>query len=89
MVLDIKTRSLQMRKCALGYQPPPLFFATPPLPLNLQTLQASLFRQFPLHILPTSHLLKVTKFSVKISQFKFLAMTEKNIYVLSFLSLNI
>ena len=39
------------------------------------------FRQF--------HLLKVTKFLVKISQFKFLVMTEKNIFVYKHLSLNI
>ena len=37
-----------------------------------------------------SHHLKVTKFLVKISQFKFLVMTEKNIFVYKhFLSLNI
>ena len=31
--------------------------------------------------LTPSHLLKVTKFIVKISQFKFLVMTEKNIFL--------
>ena len=37
-----------------------------------------------------SYLLKVTKFLVKISQFEFLVMTEKNIFAYKlFLSLNI
>ena len=40
--------------------------------------------------LTPSHLLNVTKFLVKISQFKFLDMTEKNIFVYKlFLLLNI
>ena len=45
----------------------------------------------PFHpFLTPSHLLKVTKFLVKIFQFKFLVMTEKNIFVYKFfLSLNI
>ena len=41
-------------------------------------------------ILNPIFLLKVTEFLVKISQFKFLVMTEKNIFVYKlFLSLNI
>ena len=41
-------------------------------------------------VLNLIHLLKISKFLVKISQFKVLVMTEKNIYVLKlFLSLNI
>ena len=36
-----------------------------------------------------SYLLKVTKFLGKISQFKFLVMTEKNIFAYKLLSLNI
>ena len=40
--------------------------------------------------LTPSHLLKLTKFFVKIYQFKFLLMAEKNIFVYKlFLSLNI
>ena len=39
---------------------------------------------------PYPYLVKVTKFLVKISQFEFLVMTEKNIFVYKlFLSLNI
>ena len=39
---------------------------------------------------PSRHLLKVTKFSVKISQFEFLVMTEQSILVFKpFLLLNI
>ena len=34
--------------------------------------------------LTPSHLLKVTKFLVEISQFKFLVMTEKNIFIYNF-----
>ena len=52
-------------------------------PLNLQTVQALLFRQFLLIYIGFSwtHLLKVTEFLVKISQFKFLVMKDKNIFV--------
>ena len=43
-----------------------------------------------LFIVKPSHLLKVTKFLVKVSQFKFLVKTEKNIFVHKlFSSLNI
>ena len=39
---------------------------------------------------PIPHLLKVTKFLIKISQLKFLVMKEKNIFVYKlFVSLNI
>ena len=101
-----------------GINPPsktplPLFLAK--TPLNLQTVQAPLFRQFPpLYIdfswtlplkvgffserpkyssflsLTPSYFSKITKFLVKISQFEFLVMIEKNIFVYKrFLSLNI
>ena len=57
-----------------GYQPspflskiPPLFFVNPPplppTPLNLQTVQAPLFRQFPLFIAFSLTNLKITFFS--------------------------
>ena len=39
--------------------------------------------------LSSSYLLKITKFLVKISQFEFLVMTEKNVFVYKLLSLNI
>ena len=97
---------------------PPLFLANSPPsfnPLNLQTVQAPFFRQFPplyhffcelpplkvrffsgcpkyqsFSFLTPFCLLKVTKFLVKISQFEFLVMTEKNIFVYKlFLLLNI
>ena len=43
-----------------------------------------------LYMNPIPHILKVTKFLVKISQFKFLVMKEKNIFVYKlFVSLNI
>ena len=70
--------------------PPPLllsFLLSPP-PLNLQTVQATIFGQSP-HILDfcetltPSHLLKVTAFSVKISQCKFLVMTKKHFCLLT------
>ena len=105
-----------------GYQPPlkntpPFSCQLPPPfnPLNLQTVQAPFFRQFPplyhffcelpplkvrffsgcpkyqsFSFLTPFCLLKVTKFLVKISQFEFLVMTEKNIFVYKlFLLLNI
>ena len=53
-------------------------------PLNLQTVTAPLFRQSPLYIGFSWTLLKVTKFLVKICQFEFLVMTEKNIFVYNF-----
>ena len=85
-----------------------LFFTKLPPPLNPQTVQANLFRQFPpicwfflnpsLKIgffseplqyqnyssLTPFHLLKLTKFLVKISQFKFSVTIEKNISVYIF-----
>ena len=91
-----------------GINPPP----PPTHPLNLQAVQAPLFKQSPLYIglswipsknrifsehtsyqnfssLTLSHLLKVTKIIFKISQFKFLVMADKNIFVyeLSYFSL--
>ena len=43
---------MDISQCALRYQPPSktpsLFFAKPPL--NLQTVQAPFFKQFPLYI---------------------------------------
>ena len=41
------------------------------------------------HHSPPSHLLKVTKFLVEISLFKFLGMTKKNIFVYKLFLLNI
>ena len=69
---------------------PPIycFFVNTPPPKN-RVFQWTLII-FKFFILTPSHLLKVTKFLVKISQFKFLLMTEKNIFVGKlFLSLNI
>ena len=43
----------------------------------------------PFKYIKPSYLLKVTKFLGKISQFKFLVMTEKNIFAYKLLSLNI
>ena len=71
----------------------------PSLLLNLQTVQVSpspapfldsplykvFFCEFFLSIAP-SHLLKVTKFLVKISQFKFLIITEKLFYINFFIT---
>ena len=69
----------------LSYTSTSLFCKLPSL--NLQTVQPPpplpFFRQF------IPNILTVTKFSVKISQSKFLVMTEKNIFVYTFLSLNI
>ena len=73
-----------------------LFFSKSPLKsANCPSLPLPrpLFRQFPLYIvffceiflsIAPSHLLKVTKFLVKISQFKFLIITEKNIFFINF-----
>ena len=83
--------------CAFGYQSPPsksppLSFSPSPL-LNLQTVQASpRFSQSWLYnilSLTLSHLSKVTKFLVKITLFKFLVMTKKIFFRLTFLSLKI
>ena len=50
----------------------------------------SVNRHIKFSSLTLSHLLKATKFLANISQFKFLVMTEKNIFVYKpFLSLNI
>ena len=66
-----------------SYTSTSLFYKLPSL--NLQTVHPppSLFRQF------IPNILKVTKFSVKVFQSKFLVMNEKNIFVYTFLSLNI
>ena len=53
------------------------WFFLPPLPLRLDFLVNSHNAIFH----TCSHLLKVTKFLVKISQFKLLVVTEKNIFV--------
>ena len=76
--------------------PPPLFRQSPSLywffanPL----LKVGFFNEPPKYqsfsSLTQSYLLKVTKFLLKISQFEFLAMTEKNTFAYKpFLSLNI
>ena len=62
----------------LGQNPYILFFVNPP-PKNWIFQWTSIILNFL--SLTESHLLKVTKFLVKISQFKFLFMTEKNIFV--------
>ena len=65
-----------------------LVFREPPPPKNwiLQWIP-KILKFFTLN---PSNLLKVTKFLVKISQFEFFVMTEKNIFVYQlFLSLNI
>ena len=60
-----------------------------PTPLKSAHCSSPHFRQFPSHIWPqSSHLLKVIKFIVKISQFKFLFMIYIFIYK-RFVSLNI
>ena len=66
---------------------PPIFGSlwTPPLKSVF-----SVNRHIKFSSLTLSHLLKATKFLANISQFKFLVMTEKNIFVYKpFLSLNI
>ena len=70
--------------------PPPIFcfFVKPSPPKN------GIFQWAPIIFkclsLTPSHLLKVTKFLVRFSQFKFLVMTKKNIFVYKlFLYLNI
>ena len=60
--------------------------------MNSPPLQVGFFNKSPKYLnflsLAPSHLLKVTKFLVKISQFEFLIMTEKNFFVYKpFLSL--
>ena len=72
-----------------------LFYPTPPLLYILvfhePPIKIGFFSEPPIKffILNPSHLLKVTKFLVKISQFKFLVMTEKNIFVYKLFLLNI
>ena len=61
---------------------------------HLSPLQIGFFSEHPKYLnfptLTLFHLLKVTKFLVQISRFKFLVMTEKHIFVYKlFLSLNI
>ena len=66
----------------------PLPSKTPPSSFSLCPLKSANCPS-PNYLTP-SHLLKVTKFLVKISQFIFLVMTEKNIFVYKlFLSLDI
>ena len=70
-------------------QSPPsiLFFVTLPLKVGFSR-ELQKYQSFS--SLTASYLLKVPKFLVKISKFKFLVMTEKNIFVYKlFLSLNI
>ena len=72
--------------------PPPSFLPVPPPPpqdLDFSVNPQNIKDFFVLH--PTlSYLLKVIKFLVKISQFEFLVMTEKNIFGFKlFLTLNI
>ena len=68
----------------------PPFSFLPSSPLKSANCPCSLFRQSPLYIGFSWTPLKVTKFLVKICQFEFLVMTEKNIFVYNFfLSLNI
>ena len=60
---------------------------------ELLTLKVGFFSESPKYLsfasLTPSHLLKVTKFLVKTSQFEFLGMIEKNIFVYKRLPLNI
>ena len=75
----------------------PFFRGSPPLHrffMNSPLLKIEFFSERQKYqcfsSLTPSYLLKVTKFLVKISQFEFLVMTEKNIFVYKlFLSLNI
>ena len=77
----------------------PLFKGNPPLYIELvfcelSQVKVGFFSEHPKYqsfsSLTPSYLLKVTKFLVKISQFEFLVMTEKNIFVYKlFLSLNV
>ena len=64
-----------------GINPPPIywFFMDPTLKIAF-LLNSKNIKSFS--YLTPSYLLKVTKFLVKISQFEFLVMTEKNIFVL-------
>ena len=67
--------------------PPYILVFHEPLPLKI-----GFFSKPPIKIssLTLSHLLKVTKFLAKISRFKFLVITEKNMFVYKLLlSLNI
>ena len=76
---------------------PPLFREYPPLHLFFReptSLKVGFFTEHPKYYsfssLTPSYLLKVTKFFAKISQFEFLVITEKNIFLYKlFLSLNI
>ena len=61
-----------MTQCALGYQSPP----PTPLKVGFSVNPHNFFSSAT-----PSYLLKVTKFLVKVSQFKFLAMSERNIFV--------
>ena len=64
---------------------PPNSFLHPPPPPPPAPIKVAFFSEPPKYsnfssLIP-SYLLKVTKFVVKISQFEFLVMTEKNIFV--------
>ena len=62
---------------------------TPPPPLKVEFFTEPP-KYYSFSSLTPSYLLKATKFLVEISQFEFLVMTEKNIFVYKlFLSLNI
>ena len=82
--------NLQTAQAPIFRQFPPIFcfFVKPSPPKN------GIFQWAPIIFkclsLTPSHLLKVTKFLVRFSQFKFLVMTKKNIFVYKlFLYLNI
>ena len=66
----------------IGYHPLPIKNTTPrPFPhLKIEFFSETHIKFFL--SLTTSHLLKVTKFLVEISQFKFLVMAEKSIFAL-------
>ena len=62
--------------------PPPLYYCVfmTPSPLKVQFFSEAP-KYYSFSSLTPSCLLKITKFLVKISQFEFLVMTEKNIFV--------
>ena len=75
----------------LGNAPLYVGFSWPPYPSPLKIgFFSEIQIYWSLSFLNPFYLLKITKFLVKISQFEFLVMTEKNIFVYKlFLSLNI
>ena len=94
---------LKSEKCPTPPPPPPLFrrfsplycfFHDPPPPPHSPLLKIRFFSEPEIYssfsFLTPSNLLKITKFLVKVSQFEFFVMTEKNSFVSKlFLSLNI